>query len=182
MLRQACASAQSPQSLHCLLTQYWELKQASDKETHLWPYWKGVHAHLQDLRPHGAKIPFLIWQLSHLSRLMTKPTKWHVRPAKTQISLGICPVWSESLLSTWRKLGSLATHWVHSKDSDQTGRMPRLIWVFAGHTCHFVSFVTRRLICFLAIFVRLSQKASGCEMFLWQLGYYDLHMGSCRGL
>ena len=34
----------------------------------------------------------------------------------------------------WRKLGPLATHWVHSKDSDQTGRMPRLIWVFAGCT------------------------------------------------
>ena len=29
-----------------------------------------------------------------LSRLITKPTKWHVRPAKTQISLGIRPVWS----------------------------------------------------------------------------------------
>ena len=29
---------------------------------------------------------------------MTKPTKWHVRPAKTRISLGIHPVWSESLL------------------------------------------------------------------------------------
>ena len=43
------------------------------------------------------------------------------RPEKTQISLGIRPVWSESSLSTWRKLGSLATHWVHSKDSDQTG-------------------------------------------------------------
>ena len=27
-----------------------------------------------------------------LSRLVTKPTKWHVHPAKTQISLGICPV------------------------------------------------------------------------------------------
>ena len=25
-----------------------------------------------------------------MSRLVTKPTKWHVRPAKTQISLGIC--------------------------------------------------------------------------------------------
>ena len=25
---------------------------------------------------------------------MTKPTKWHVCPAKTQISLGIRPVWS----------------------------------------------------------------------------------------
>ena len=79
------------------------------------------------------------------SRLMTKPTKWHVRPAKTQISLGIRPVWSESSLSAWRKLGSLATHWAHSEDSDQTGRMPKLIWVFVGCTCHFVSFVTRRL-------------------------------------
>ena len=65
---------------------------------------------------------------------MTKPTKWHVLPAKTQISLGIRPVWSESLLSAWRKIGSLATHWVHSEDSDQTGWMPRLIWVFAGRT------------------------------------------------
>ena len=27
---------------------------------------------------------------------MTKPTKWHVRPVKTQISLGIHPVGSES--------------------------------------------------------------------------------------
>ena len=66
---------------------------------------------------------------------MTKPTKWHVRPAKTQINLGIRPVWSESSLSAWRKRWSLATHWVHSKDSAQTGRMPRLIWVFAGRTC-----------------------------------------------
>ena len=33
-----------------------------------------------------------------LMHLMTKPTTWSVRPAKTQISLGICPVWSESLL------------------------------------------------------------------------------------
>ena len=82
----------------------------------------------------------------HLSRLMTKPTKWHVRPAKTQISLGIRPVWSESSLSAWRKPGSLATHWAHSEESDQTGRMPRLIWVFAGRTCHFVGFVTRWLI------------------------------------
>ena len=39
-----------------------------------------------------------------------KTNKVTVRPAKTQISLGICPVWSESPLSAWRKLGSLATH------------------------------------------------------------------------
>ena len=83
---------------------------------------------------------------NNLSRLMSKPTKWPVRPAKTQISLGIRPVWSESSLSAWRKLGSLATHWAYNEDSDQTGRMPRLIWVFARRTCHFVGFVTRRLI------------------------------------
>ena len=45
-----------------------------------------------------------------LSRIVTKPTKWHVHPSKTQISLGIRPVRSESSLSARRKLGSLATH------------------------------------------------------------------------
>ena len=63
-----------------------------------------------------------------------KTNKMTVRPAKTRISLGICPVWSESSLSAWRKLWSLATHLVHREDPGQTGRMPWLIWVFAGHT------------------------------------------------
>ena len=72
---------------------------------------------------------FRIFELRH-----DKTKNMSVRPAKTQISLGIRPVWSESSLSAWRKLGPLATHWVHSKDSDQTRRMPRLIWVFAGRT------------------------------------------------
>ena len=57
-----------------------------------------------------------------------------VHPVKTQISLGIRPIWSESLLSAWRNLGPLATHWAHSKDSDQTGQMPWLIRVLAGCT------------------------------------------------
>ena len=50
-----------------------------------------------------------------------------MRPAKTQISLGIRLVWPESSLSAWRKLRSLATHWVHSEDSDQNGHPPCLI-------------------------------------------------------
>ena len=66
-----------------------------------------------------------------------KTSRMTVRPAKTQISLGISPVWSVSSLSAWRKPGILATHWAHSKDSDQTGRMTRLIWVFAGRTLIF---------------------------------------------
>ena len=40
----------------------------------------------------------------------------------------------QSSLSAWRNLGSLTIHWAHSKDSDQTVWMPRLIWVFPGCT------------------------------------------------
>ena len=91
-------------------------------------------------------------------------------PTSLSVSLGIRPVWSESLLSEGRKLGSLVTHWAHSEDSDQTGRMPRLIWVFVVRTDHFVGFVTRRLKCayqttrmhrvFVVIFVCLWQVFS----------------------
>ena len=87
-----------------------------------------------------------VWPVrTEMSRLMTKPAKWHVCPAKTQISLGIRPVWSVSSLSAWRNHGSLASLRAHSEDSGQIGRMPRLIWVFVGCTCHFVGFVMRRL-------------------------------------
>ena len=77
----------------------------------------GVCSHKKNIRP-----------------LHDKTNKMSVRPAKTQISLGIRPVWSES---------SRCAQWVakdpmlllaDSEDSDQTGRMPRLIWVFAGRT------------------------------------------------
>ena len=58
---------------------------------------------------------------------------------------GICAQWrlrsawasaksDQSSLCAWRKLGSSAMHWAHREDSDQTGRMPSLIWVFAGRT------------------------------------------------
>ena len=72
---------------------------------------------------------FQLFELRH-----DKTNKMSVRPAKMQISLDIRSVWSES---------SLCIQWVakdpgflqaDSEDSDQTGRMPRLIWVFAGRT------------------------------------------------
>ena len=59
--------------------------------------------------------------LLYLIRLTTKPTKWHLRPVKTQIKLGIRPVWSASFLSTWGRLKSLAIIRAHSEASDQTG-------------------------------------------------------------
>ena len=99
---------------------------------------------------------------THLSRLVTKPTKWLCAQrrlirlggaqtgrssAKTQISLGIRPVWSDSYL---------CAQWVAVKGSKHSscgqrrlirqGGTPRLIWVFARRTCHFVDFAMRRLI------------------------------------
>ena len=63
-----------------------------------------------------------------------KTNKMSVRPAKTQISLGIRPVWSESSLCIQWVAKDPSFFHVDSEDSDQTGRMPRLIWVFAGRT------------------------------------------------
>ena len=65
---------------------------------------------------------------------MTKPTKWHVGPAKTQISLGIRPVWSESSLCAQWVAKDLSILHADSEEPDQTGRMLRLIRVFAGRT------------------------------------------------
>ena len=48
--------------------------------------------------------------------------------------LRIRPVWSESSLSAqWVAKDIMFLH-VDSEGSDQTGRMPRLIWFFAGRT------------------------------------------------
>ena len=60
--------------------------------------------------------------------------KMTVRTPKTHISLGIRPVLSESSLCTqWVAKDPSFLH-TDSEDSDQTGRMPRLVWVFAGRT------------------------------------------------
>ena len=76
----------------------------------------------------------------YMSCLMTKPTKW------------MCA--QRRLWSAWAG-PSLCTHWVakdpsfldaDSEGSDQTGQMPRLIWVFAGRTGHSVGFVMRQLV------------------------------------
>ena len=63
-----------------------------------------------------------------------KTNKMAVRPAKIQISLGIHPVWSESsLCAQWVAKEPSFLH-ADSQASDQTRRMPRLIWVFAWRT------------------------------------------------
>ena len=50
-----------------------------------------------------------------------------VCPSKAQINLGILPVWSESLLSAWRKLWSLDTHSAQSEDQDVQADLSSLV-------------------------------------------------------
>ena len=68
-----------------------------------------------------------------MSHDMTKPTKW-VCTQRWLRSAWVSNQSDQSSLSVWRNLGSIAAHWAQSEDSDQTGRMPRLIRVFAGRT------------------------------------------------
>ena len=83
-----------------------------------------------------------VWGSSSESS-MSKINIMTVHPAKTQISLGIHPVWSESLLcAQWVAKDPSFLH-ADSEDSDQTGQMPSLIWVFTGRTCHCVCFVMK---------------------------------------
>ena len=81
---------------------------------------------------------------------MTKPRKWlctHWRLGSAWASAQS----DQSSLSAWWKLGPLATHWAHSKDSDQLWSD----WADAqadlslhwAHS-HFVGFVMRRLMLF----------------------------------
>ena len=107
------------------------------------------------LRP-LAKIRMHFLNVSHL---MTKPTKWPLRPAKTQISLGIRLVWSKSSqCAQWVAEDPMFLH-ADSEDSDQTGRMSRLICVFAERNGHFVGFVMRRLMYTLQL-CSLASRAS----------------------
>ena len=86
---------------------------------------------------------YTIWATSGQNQRNGMCDQWRLRSA---ISLGIHPVWSESsLCAQWVAKDPRCRH-ADSEDSDQTGQMPRLIWVFAGRTCHFVDFVMQRLI------------------------------------
>ena len=107
-----------------------------------------LHHFLLMVRVHGSgSLSFLKQQMSHL---MTKPAIWPVRPAKSQISLGIHPVWSVFAVCSKASQGPQG-FFMRTAKTDQTGRMPRLIWVFTGRTdhfgCtdHFVGFVMRQI-------------------------------------
>ena len=82
----------------------------------------------------------------YMSQRKTKPTTILVRPVKTQISLRICAVWSESSLIPCAFYSLQAIQRGIKKNACPTGWMYRLTWVFDGHTGLIVGFVMRWLI------------------------------------
>ena len=80
---------------------------------------------------------FLIISMIHD---MTKPTKWVCAQRRLRSAWASAQSDQSSLCAQWVAKDPWFLH-ADSKDSDQTGRMPRLIWVFAGRTlicwfCH----------------------------------------------
>ena len=135
--------------------------------------WSDIHSYLTTLCLDQGQFPIrniliFIGQYREGKKMVSEPphdktNKKNVRPAKTQISLGIRTVWSESLLCTQCVAKDTSSLHADSEDSDQTGRMPRLIWVFAGRTCHFVCFVMRRVILFTSNII----KCANVHLQLW---------------
>ena len=79
-----------------------------------------------------------------LSQCMTKPKNGMC----TQLRLRSVWASAHSDQSLCYALNGYLRTWaffMRTAKTDQTGWMPRLIWVFAGHTCHFVGFVMRWL-------------------------------------
>ena len=76
----------------------------------------------------GSEVAFMLWAGHLYSQVVSyepphdKTNKLTVRPAKTQISLGICPVWPESSLCAQWVAKDLSFLHADSEDFDQTGQ------------------------------------------------------------
>ena len=95
--------------------------------------------------PYVSYIKFIWWRHICDCRKKKRPNsdKMTCAPSEDSDQLGICPVWAAySLCAQWE-----AKDHADSEESNQTGRMPRLTWVFPGRTGHFVGFDVWRLIC-----------------------------------
>ena len=67
---------------------------------------------------------------NYMSRAMRFPAMWYVRPAKPQISLRICVVWSEPLLVPCLFYQCWTTDWTSFWVSKFKRRLNRLVWVY----------------------------------------------------
>ena len=108
-------------------------------------------------------------ELMKMSHLITKPTKWLC--AQQRLRSAWAPTQSDQS-SLFAHVLAKDPRFLHadSKESDQTRRMPRLIWVFPGRTCHIVGFIMRQLKC-IPLFVTKAEvtKFYSFQSLSWQM-------------
>ena len=113
------------------------------------------------------KYDYKILELPH-----DKTNKVAVRPAKTQISLGIRPVWSESLLCAQSVAKDPSFLHVDSEDSDQTGADAQADQSLCWAHNHIVGFVMRRLTCIHQV----KKNVISCLLFNMYLFYHKMQI------
>ena len=100
-----------------------------------------------------------IASLTNMSRLVRKPTKWLCAQRRLRSA------WASAQSDQSLRCALNAFLHADSEDLGQTGRMPRLIIVFAGRTCHFVDFLVTWLI-FLSTCSSFAREGGG----VWEWG------------
>ena len=97
---------------------------------------------------------------------MTKPTKWLCAQRRLRSAWASAQSDKSSLCAQWVAKDPSFLH-ADSEDSDQTGRMPRLIWVFAGHAVILLVLSCRGSF----IFTAMSQISSNLDILRGIPGY-----------
>ena len=100
----------------------------SDRKPDPWPLWMSGHAQLKCVMTECSKTQIRL--TGPIGAVTWQNQQSEFAPSKERSAWAL----TQSSLSAWRKLWSLATHWAHIEDSDQTGRIFMLIWVFGGRT------------------------------------------------
>ena len=96
--------------------------------------WWGLGRHLHVLNRDIYRNKYDTYSYSYMSSSMIKQTTWSVCPAKTDQPGHMPMIRLRCLLG--ETLRSLSILTVHREDFDQTGWMPRLIWVFTERTSY----------------------------------------------
>ena len=81
-----------------------------------------------------------------MARNVKKRTFEHVCPAKIQVGLRICAVWSKPLLGACLVTKDAKFLHADNEDSDPTARMRRRNWVFVGGTISPVAAQTESMV------------------------------------
>ena len=139
-------------------------------QTHSWVYSKEPELPRQILKPMDKKNSSFSFENfipangtnslnNHLSQCMRFPTMWYVRPAKPQISLRKCAVWSEPLLVAWVFYDCYASDWAPFVVAKLKRRLQRLVWVY---TCQNVTLL--EITCTGSIFIYIAGNPAVCQV------------------